>query len=55
MNIAWIVLGIGVVAVLAKWLAWPANRDARANLGFVSHQWLAEHRLSQVSDSRGDR
>lgn len=55
MNIVWIVLGVGIVGVLAKRVAWPDRRDAEANLGFVSHQWLADHRLSQLSDPSGDR
>jgi hypothetical protein len=55
MNILWIVLGIGIVGVLAKRVAWPDRRAAQTNLGFVSQQWLADHRLSQVSDPNGDR
>ena len=50
MNIVWIVLGVGFVAIFAKRLAWVGGRDALPHLGFVSQQWLAEHRLSEVSD-----
>jgi predicted ferric reductase len=49
LNIVWIVGGIGIVAAIAKW-AWADERDAQSHLGFVSHRWLADHRLSQVSD-----
>jgi hypothetical protein len=47
MNIAWIVLGVGI---LAKRLAWVDGREAQPHLGFVSHQWLVDHRLTEVSD-----
>ena len=52
MNIVWIILSISVVGVIAKWATLPAEGHMHAHLGFVSHQWLAEHRLSQVSDSQ---
>jgi hypothetical protein len=50
MNLGWLAAGIGIVAVLAKWAAWFDRRGTAPALGFVSHQWLAEHRLSQISD-----
>jgi hypothetical protein len=50
MNIVWIVLSVAIAGVIAKW---AAERHAQAHLGFVSHQWLADHRLSQVSDPQG--
>jgi hypothetical protein len=52
MNIVWILVGIGIFGVLAKQIAWPHERGEQANLGFVSQQWLLEHRLSQISDSQ---
>jgi hypothetical protein len=54
MNVVWILVGIGIFGVLAlaKRIAWPHKRGAQSDLGFVSHQWLAEHRLSQISDSQ---
>jgi hypothetical protein len=51
MNIVWIVLGLGLVAAIAK-RAWADERDAKSHLGSVSHRWLADHRLSQTSDSQ---
>jgi len=50
MNLGWIVAGIGIVAVLTKCAAWLDGRGTAPALGFVSHQWLAEYRLSQISD-----
>ena len=50
MNVVWIVVGIGIFGVLAKWIGWPHERGGPSELGFVSQQWLAEHRLSQISD-----
>jgi predicted ferric reductase len=55
MTIVWIALGVGIVGILAMRIAWPDRRDARSHLGFVSHQWLADHRVSQVSDPSGER
>jgi hypothetical protein len=50
MNALWIVVAIGIFAALAKWIAWAYERSGPSGLGFVSHQWLEEHRLSQISD-----
>jgi len=50
MNFGWLVAGIGIVAALTKWAAWLSRRGTQPDLGFVSHQWLAEHRVSQISD-----
>jgi hypothetical protein len=50
MNVAWIIVGVGIVGFLAKRIAWSGTRDGQSDLGFVSQQWLAEHRLSQISD-----
>ncbi|HXI28206.1 MAG TPA: hypothetical protein VNG89_07285 [Vicinamibacterales bacterium] len=55
MNMLWIVAGIGVVVSLAKWVASTDRGNAPSHLGFVSRQWLADHRLSQLSDRNGDR
>ena len=52
MTIVWMLLGIGIVGVLVKRVAWPNDRDGLSHLGFVSHQWLAEHRVTHVSDPR---
>ena len=52
MNIVWIILSIAVVGVIAKCATLAAESHMHSHLGFVSHQWLAEHRLSQESDSQ---
>jgi hypothetical protein len=50
MNIVWIILSLTIAGVVAKPMAWYDERDAQSHLGFVSPQWLADHRLSQMSD-----
>jgi hypothetical protein len=51
MSVWWIVVGLTILGALATRMAWPRKRP-ESDLGFVSHQWLAEHRLSQISDSQ---
>jgi hypothetical protein len=48
MTLMWIVGGIGVAGIVAKQLLWRGAR--RTDLGSVSHQWLVEHRITQISD-----
>jgi hypothetical protein len=50
MNVVWIIVGVGIVGFLAKRIAWSGKRAGQSDLGFVSQQWLAEHRLSHISD-----
>jgi hypothetical protein len=52
MNILWIVVIIAIFGGLAKQVVWAYERRRQAALGLVSHQWLTEHRLSQLSDSQ---
>lgn len=54
MSMVAVVVGIGVLGILAKWITWQAGRSGRSDLGIVSQQWLAEHRTSQTS-SRGQQ
>jgi hypothetical protein len=49
MNAGWIVLAVAIVGAFAKRMAW-LREYRESDLGSVSQQWLAEHRLSQVSD-----
>ena len=51
MNIVWIILSIAIAGVIARWATLAAEGHTHSPLGFVSHQWLADQRLSQVSDS----
>jgi len=43
----WTVVGIGVVALVALVLGVTSRLGVRSDLGSVSDQWIAEHRLSQ--------
>jgi len=47
----WTAIGVGVVAVLAVVLGVAQRVGVRSDLGSVSDQWIAEHRLSQVQDT----
>ena len=48
----WTVVGIGIVALIAIVLAVVSRLGVRSDLGSVSDQWIAEHRLSQAPDTR---
>lgn len=50
MNIVWIIFGVVIAAVMVKWTASAAERHTQAHLGFVSLRWLAENRLSEMSN-----
>ena len=52
MSMVVVVVGIGVLGILVKWITWQADRSERSDLGYISQRWLAEHRSSQTS-SRG--
>jgi len=47
MNLVWIVLAIAVLGAIVKKVAGPRKRASQSDLGSVSHQWIAEHRLAQ--------
>jgi hypothetical protein len=51
LNPVWIVFGIAVLASGVVTGLWFRGRGDEPDLGFVSHQWLTEHRLSQPQDS----
>jgi hypothetical protein len=48
----WILLGLGVLAMIVRSAGWSYGRADRSNLGFVSQRWLAEQRLSQAQDHK---
>jgi len=50
MNILWLAIAAGIAAALAKRVLWPHGRGSPADLGFVSRQWVAEHRQSQTTE-----
>jgi hypothetical protein len=43
----WALVGVGVVGLVAVVLVVMTRLGVRADLGSVSDQWIAEHRLSQ--------
>lgn len=52
MNTAWVVIGVGIaIALVARVTLWLRG-DQPADLGTVSHQWIAEHRFGSGQDSR---
>jgi hypothetical protein len=53
MNTVWIVvaIGVGIVGAVAAVVTSLRKDDRAANLGAVSHQWLAEHRPGPGHDS----
>lgn len=46
MNVMWMIAGVGVLGAGARLVAWLRGRGREIDLGFVSHQWLVEHRHS---------
>lgn len=51
MNTIVVLMGLAVVAVVIG-LAVSWRRGDAADLGAVSHQWIAEHRMGSGEDSR---
>lgn len=45
MNILWIVFALCVVAAVVAFAASWHHRNQKADLGTLSHQWMAEQRL----------
>jgi hypothetical protein len=53
MSAVWILLGLAAAGALLAVAAWSKDRGRPPDLGFVSHQWLTEHRLStQAQDNQ---
>jgi hypothetical protein len=52
MSSAWVVfVGLGLAATSIVWKFWH-RADQSQDLGAVSNQWIAEHRLGTGQDSR---
>lgn len=49
MGAVWIIVGTAIVGVVVKWIVWHRERRWESGLGFVSQQWIAEHRASHLS------
>ena len=52
MNLVWIVLAVAALGAIVKRVVWPRERGSQSDLGFVSHQWIAEHRLAKTHDAQ---
>jgi hypothetical protein len=52
MNVIWIVVGVAIAGAVASGINRARNRNSESHLGFVSQQWIAEHRLSSMSDAQ---
>jgi hypothetical protein len=50
MSLVWLVVGVAIFAIVVRQMARRHERGRQSDLGFVSHSWLAEHRVSQMSD-----
>jgi hypothetical protein len=51
-NTVWIALGLGIIVALVALIASWRRNDRPTDLGAVSDQWIAEHRLGSGQDSR---
>ena len=47
MNALWTLAGVVMLGTITATLRWSMARTRYADLGFVSQQWLAEHRHSE--------
>ena len=52
MQSVWVFAGFGMLAAIAVRFWWAIERGRDENRGFVSQQWLAEHRHSQSHAER---
>jgi len=52
MGVIWIIVGVAIASVFANGIMRAHNCSSESDLGFVSHQWIAEHRLSWMSDAQ---
>jgi len=52
MNTIWILASVAVVGIVsALVLSWQRHHREQ-DMGAVSHQWIAEHRLGHINDSQ---
>lgn len=47
MDALWTIVGLGILGTITATLHWSLGRTRYDDLGFVSQQWLAEHRQSE--------
>ena len=51
MTALWVLLGFVAFGIAAKLVGWSIGRARKPDLGFVSHQWVDEHRQSQTQNT----
>jgi heme exporter protein D len=52
LTTVWVGVGLAIVAVITALVMSWRRRDAHADLGAVSDQWISEHRLDQGHNHR---
>jgi nitrogen fixation-related uncharacterized protein len=52
MDALWTLVGVAILGTIAVTLRWSLGNTGYPDLGFVSQQWLAEHRHSESSHER---
>jgi hypothetical protein len=51
-SAGWILLAVGIAAVVVMLVRSWARRDRQRDLGTVSHHWIAEQRFGSGQDSQ---
>jgi len=52
MSSVWVIAALGVAGAILSLVVTRIRGDRLSDLGTVSSQWIAEHRLGQGNDSR---
>jgi len=52
MSAVWVIAALGVAGAVVSLIAARIRGDRLSDLGSVSSQWIAEHRLGPGNDSR---
>lgn len=52
MSVGWVVIGVVIAVAIIMLFTSRFRRDDTADLGTVSHQWMAEQRLGRERDSQ---
>jgi hypothetical protein len=50
MNLVWLIVGVGIFGLIARRMARRPESGGQSDLGSVSQRWVAEHRVSHMSD-----
>jgi hypothetical protein len=46
----WMVAGVGLAGAILALVMWRFRRERQTDMGAVSRQWVAEHRLGEPND-----